>query len=145
MKSPENNIYHDLPVQEGLERVFQVISEPTELTQWWPLKCSGTPGMGELYNFFFGEPYNWFGKVVQFQKNESFYIQMTDADEDWNGTIFGFELAEAKGTTWIKFSHKGWSAPNQHFRHSSFCWALLLNGLKQYIEKGVVIPFEDRS
>ena len=32
-----------------------------------------------------------------------------------------------------------------HYGRSSYCSAMLLNGLKNYIEKGVVVPFEDKG
>lgn len=51
----------------------------------------------------------------------------------------------------VNFSHVNWAEANDHFKHSSFCWALLLNGLKNYLEdnyleNGIIIPFKkDRS
>jgi len=70
---------------------------------------------------------------------------MTRSDSDWDPTTFGFELENAKKSVKIKFWHIGWPACNSHYRRSSFCWAMLLNGLKSYLERGVVIPFEERD
>ena len=140
-----HNIHHDLPIEASIKEVFDAISLPEELTQWWPMKCSGKPEEGATYNFYFGEPYNWFGKVVKCEPNKSFLIQMTQTDKDWQDTIFGFELEDRGKHIWVSFKHEGWPESNQHFRHSSYCWAILLNGLKQYVENGIVIPFENRS
>ncbi|MEQ8573885.1 MAG: SRPBCC domain-containing protein, partial [Fulvivirga sp.] len=74
-----------------------------------------------------------------------FHIKMTDADEDWNPTSFGFDLTELEGGVDVKFWHVGWPECNHHFRRSSYCWAILLQGLKNYIEKGIIIPFEERE
>ena len=70
---------------------------------------------------------------------------MTDADSDWNPTIFGFDLIEVDNGTRVQFFHKDWPKCNHHYRRSSYCWALLLKGLKDYVERGIILPFEDRA
>ena len=70
---------------------------------------------------------------------------MTKSDADWDGTTFGFEIKKAVNGCWLNFSHANWPAINDHFKHSSYSWAMLLNGLKKYLEKELIIPFEDRS
>ncbi|MFT7899209.1 SRPBCC domain-containing protein [Tenacibaculum ascidiaceicola] len=139
-------VYHNFPINELSNKVYKAITNPDDLVYWWPLKCSGVPKLGAEYNFFFGEPYNWYGEVIKCEKNTSFYIKMTKSDEDWNPTTFGFDLFEKdEGVTWVHFFHKGWTEQSNHFKHSSYCWALLLNGLKNYVEKGIIIPFEERN
>ncbi len=88
---------------------------------------------------------NWYGVVTEVKENESFYIRMTNSDKDWDGTTFGFTLEEIEQGVYVRFSHTNWSTDNDHFKFSSFCWAMLLNGLKNYLEKGIVIPFEERE
>ena len=83
--------------------------------------------------------------MVDYTQNKSFHIQMTDADEDWNPTTFGFDLRETEQGVWLEFWHKNWPELNHHFRRSSCCWAILLKGLKDYVEKGIIVPFEERA
>jgi len=139
------NIYHDLTIDASLRSVFQAISQPEHLVNWWPLKCTGKPSDGEIYNFFFTEEYDWFGEVFNYVAEASFYIKMTKSDPDWDPTSFGFDLEEVDRKVLLKFSHVGWPECNHHFRRSSFCWAILLKGLKEYLEKGIILPFEKRS
>jgi uncharacterized protein YndB with AHSA1/START domain len=139
------SIHHDLEIKESPCKVFQAVSEPKHLVNWWPLKCSGIPKENEEYNFFFTPEYDWYGTVSKYEKNKSFHIKMTKADIDWNPTSFGFDLEQKNDTTLIKFWHIGWPECNAHFRRSSFCWAMLLNGLKNYVERGIIIPFEERE
>ncbi|MEQ8472013.1 MAG: SRPBCC domain-containing protein [Marinoscillum sp.] len=138
-------IHHNFVIEKSLQEVFEGISNPDHLINWWPLTCKGTPLIGEEYNFFFGEPHNWFGRVVESKPAESFHIKMTRSDPDWDPTTFGFDLKSHDKGTKVAFWHKDWPTSNDHYKHSSFCWALLLKGLKDYLEKGVVIPFEDRA
>lgn len=138
-------IYHSLIINTSKNKVFDAVSLPEHLNNWWTLKCSGNPSLNEVYNLNFTNTYNWFGKVSTCFLNKSFHIKMTSSDSDWNPTTFGFELEEVKNGTLLKFSHENWQELNHNFKHSSFCWAMLLNGLKNYLEKGIVIPFEERN
>ena len=139
------NIHHDLFINKSPSSIFDAISQPSHLENWWPLKCSGKPEVGATYNFFFEEPYDWFGEVVKCEKNISFHIKMTQSDADWDPTTFGFDLEKMENGTMVHFWHKGWPECNHHFKRSSYCWAILLRGLKNYLEKGVILPFEERS
>ncbi|MEC3907317.1 SRPBCC domain-containing protein [Tamlana sp. 2201CG12-4] len=139
------SIFHNLVINTSPEDVFHAVSQPKHLDNWWTLKSSGKPEQGTEYNLNFTDQYNWFCKVSKVAPNKSFHLKMTISDEDWNPTTFGFDLEEETGSTLVKFSHINWREANHEFKHSSFCWAILLKGLKDYLEKGTVIPFEDRS
>lgn len=139
------DILFDITIQATREKVFESFCLPEHLDNWWTLKSSGSPELGNIYNLNFTDQYNWFGEVSDVVPNERFYLKMTQSDPDWDPTTFGIELEEKAQSTLLKFSHANWPTNNHHFRHSAFCWAQLLNGLKNYIEKGVVIPFENRS
>lgn len=138
-------IYHDLVVNTSLEKVFNAVSKPKHLINWWPLKCTGNPTVGEEYNFYFTPEYDWLAEVIKCIPNESFHIKMTKSDPTWDSTSFGFDLTSVNDRVQIKFWHIGWKECDTDFRRSSFCWAMLLNSLKNYLEKGIVIPFEDRE
>ncbi|MGC6479448.1 MAG: SRPBCC family protein [Flavobacteriaceae bacterium] len=140
-----HSIEHDLIIQASPAKVFHAITTPEELNQWWTKKCSGRPTMGAPYNLFFTEEYDWWGKVSACEVDQHFEIQMTQSDQDWDPTRFGFRLHTKGNATLVAFYHEGWQENNHHFKFSSWCWALLLKGLKDYLEKGTVIPFEKRS
>jgi uncharacterized protein YndB with AHSA1/START domain len=140
-----HNIYHDLVIDSPRTKVFGAVSRPEELIKWWPLKCSGEPAVGKTYNFYFGPEYDWLGTVTDCEPDAAFHIKMTRSDPDWEHTSFGFDLEETKNGTSVSFWHKGWPDCNKHFRIASFCWAILLKGLKDYCEQGTIIPFEQRS
>ena len=139
------NIYHDISIEASINKIFQAVSQPELLINWWPKKCSGKPELGSDYNFYFTDEYDWYGKVSKFEKNKSFHIKMTKSDADWDPTSFGFDLEEQEKGALLHFWHTGWPQNNHHFRRSSFCWAILLNGLKNYVEKRVIVPFEERA
>ncbi|MDT7827134.1 SRPBCC domain-containing protein [Pricia sp. S334] len=139
------SIYHDLNIKAPAREVFEKITLPDHLINWWPLRCEGEPEVGASYNFYFTPEFDWYGKVIACNPNVAFQIKMTQADADWKGTSFSFDLEDTAKGVLLKFSHKSWPKCNHHFRRSSFCWAILLNSLKKYIEKGTVVPFEERQ
>lgn len=140
-----NAIYHDLWINASAPAVFESITSPKHLVNWWPLRCSGSPKLDTEYNFYFTPEYDWYGRVIQSEPNRAFHIKMTKSDEDWDPTSFGFDLEPLEGGVQLQFWHKDWPVCNHHFRRSSYCWAILLQGLKNYMEKGVIVPFEDRE
>lgn len=139
------SIHHDLEIKAPAQKIYEAVSAPEHLINWWPESCSGIPKTGEVYNFKFTEAYNWFGKVIRAIPNEAFHIKMTQSDADWNPTSFGFDLVSNQAKVLVKFWHIDWPDCNAHFRRSSFCWAILLQGLKNYVEKDIIIPFEERE
>ena len=139
------NIYHNFLIKASPEQVFDAVSLPKHLDNWWTLKSSGKPQLDAEYNLNFTDEYDWYCRVSEVKPNQIFYLKMIKSDDDWNPTTFGFDLETTENGTMVKFSHVNWPKDNHHFKHSSFCWALLLNGLKNYLEKGIVIPFEERN
>jgi len=139
------SIYHSFSIKAAAQQVFDAITIPQHLNNWWSLKSSGKPKLGTKYNFNFTDEYDWYGTVIQVIENQSFFIKMIQSDNDWNSTTFGFELEQASESTLVNFSHTGWLECNTEFKQSSFCWAILLNGLKNYVETGIIIPFEERE
>jgi uncharacterized protein YndB with AHSA1/START domain len=89
--------------------------------------------------------YDWRARVIEAEPNRKLTWQMTSAMDDWMNTHVGFSLKEENGVTQVKFSHLYWKELNDHFAIATFCWGQLLNGLKQYAEEGIIIPFEKRN
>jgi uncharacterized protein YndB with AHSA1/START domain len=140
-----HSIYHDFIINSSKEKVFNAFTTPNHLNNWWTLKSSGKPFLDEVYNLNFTHEYNWFAKVTEVELNQKFYLSMTISSDDWQSTTFGIALENHQNGTLVKFTHKGWKTINDEFRNTSFCWAILLNDLKNYLEKGTVIPFEERN
>ncbi|WGD34035.1 SRPBCC domain-containing protein [Olleya sp. YS] len=140
-----HNILHDLVIKVAPKQVFDAVTQPEHLNNWWTLKSSGQPELGAEYNLNFTDKYDWYCKVSEVVPNQSFYLKMTQSDPDWMPTTFGFNLKNHDNGTLVEFSHNDWQSNSHHFRHSTYCWALLLKGLKQYLENHIILPFEARG
>ncbi|TXG35651.1 SRPBCC family protein [Seonamhaeicola maritimus] len=139
------SIFHNLEINASTKEVFDAVSQPEHLNNWWTLKSSGIPKLNQEYNLNFTDSYNWYCNVSEVKTNEYILFKMTKSDRDWSPTTFGFDLQETETGTSVRFSHSNWRIQNDHFKIASFCWAILLNGLKKYLEKGIIIPFEERN
>lgn len=138
-------IFHNLQIEASTKKVFNAVSQPKHLDNWWTLKSSGKPELHAEYNLNFTDEYDWYCKVSKVKSDASIHFKMVKADNDWNPTTFGFDLEQTEKGTLVKFSHVDWQYANNHFKTASFCWAMLLNGLKNYLEKEIIVPFKDRN
>lgn len=138
------DILQDFPVKTPPARVFEAISTPRGLDQWWTKSCSGTPKPGATYQLGFGPEYQWRATVTRCEPASAFELTLQQADSDWTGSRVGFELAPTPSGTQVRFYHRGWPEANEHFRISSHCWALYLRLLRRYLEQGEFVPYEDR-
>lgn len=138
------DIFHDFPINVSPERVFDAISQPAGLDQWWTKRASGQPKLGAEYELWFGPEYDWRAIVTRCVPQAQFELQVTQADADWLGTRVGFDLASGGTGTTARFYHRGWPAANDHYRVSCFCWAMYLRILRRFLERGESVPYEAR-
>lgn len=138
------DIYHDFPVNASGHRVFQAVSSPVGLDAWWTKNSWGTPEKGAEYKLRFGPDYDWRGRVTRAVPNKEFELEITVAHKDWVHTRVGFALSEKNGVTQVRFHHTGWPELNEHYRISSYCWAMYLRLMKRFVEIGEVTPYEKR-
>ena len=139
------DIVHDFSVKATRADVFKAVSTPAGLDSWWTKRSSGEPKQNAAYELWFGPEYDWRAIVSRYVPDTEFELQLTAAQEDWQGTKVGFRLDEKDGYTHVRFHHRGWPQENDHYRGSCFCWAMYLRLLKRYIESGAVVPYEKRD
>lgn len=138
------DIYHDFPIAAPPARVFGAISTPEGIDQWWSQECLGRPELGELYELSFGPGYDWTARVTRCVPDAEFELTFVDADAEWLGARIGFRLSGDEDSTQVSFYHVGWPEVNEHYRVSSFCWAMYLRILKRNVEHGETVAWDER-
>ena len=138
------DIVHDFPIKASRQKVFEAVSSPDGLDSWWTKRSFGHPEEGNEYVLWFGPQDNWRAVVTRSAPDVEFELQITQAHHDWQGTRVGFLLEETGGLTQVRFHHIDWPQANDHYRGSSFCWAMYLRLLRRYIENHEVVPYEIR-
>ena len=139
-----NDILHDFPIAASRDAVFRAISTPAGLDQWWTRRSKGTAAPSAEFELEFGPGYDWGARVVVHEPPRAIEFEMVRATPDWMGTRVGFVLSDGPGGTRVRFHHAGWSAPDDHYRTSSFCWAMYLRILKRHLEFEETVPYERR-
>lgn len=138
------DILQDFPIKAAPERVFEAISTPDGLSQWWTKRSAGRPAVGAEYELWFGPDYDWRARVTRLAAPHEFELEMVRADDDWRGTKVGFHLKGGPEKTFVRFHHTGWPELNEHHRISCHCWAMYLRVLRRYLEHGERVPYDDR-
>lgn len=138
-------INHRLAIRATPAVVFAAISLPTGLNAWWTKDCEGEPVPGASYRFFFSEDFDWTADVTDVDPQRLIEWRFTDAEPDWTGTRLRIVLEADGNTTWVSFLHDGWKEDNEHFCHTSFCWAQYLRLLRRWIEDGTSVAYEKRG
>jgi uncharacterized protein YndB with AHSA1/START domain len=138
-------IKHRLAVRSSPAVVFAAISLPTGLNAWWTKECEGEPTLNAPYRFYFSDEFDWEGTVTDIEAGLAIEWRFTNAEPDWTGTRLRIELEPEGEKTWISFLHDGWKEDNDHFCHTSFCWAQYLRLLRRWIEEGMSVAYEKRG
>ena len=86
------DILQDFPVHARPHRVFEAISTPDGLNNWWTRTSAGKPIEGTEYELNFTPDYHWRAVVACCVTDSEFELQITKADGDWTGTFVGFRL-----------------------------------------------------
>lgn len=139
------SIYHDLIIKAEISQVFKGISAPELLNEWWTDTCKGELALGGEFELGFTQSCIWHGRVTKLTTNKKFELLIVNSHEDWDDTKVGFVLDEKNNATKICFYHSDWKNLNEHFRISSYCWAVYLRILKGYLEKGIRVAFKERD
>ncbi len=139
------DIQHDFPVRADRARTFQAFGTPEGLDHWWTRRSNGEAALGGLWELFFDERYDWRAVVRAYERDRLIEWELTRADPDWEGTRVRVELSDHPGgLTWVRFSHSGWRESNEHYRISSYCWAMYLRIAKHWIQRDEVVPYDHR-
>lgn len=137
-------ILHDFPIFASPARVFAAFSTPAGLDSWWTLRAKGVVQLDGTVELNFGPEYDWLARVTEYEDGRSIEYEITQAMPGWQGSRVGARFAPVPGGTEVRFYHRGWPEASDHFRVSSYCWAMYLRILKRHLEFGEVVPYADR-
>ena len=130
------HIHHDIEIHGFRDELFDAVTKPELLDKWWTVKAEGHSEVNAEYRFYFSDEYDWKAKILEVHPPDSVSYLMTKADNDWTNTILSFEIIEIDHLRQnLRFEHRNWSSVNDHFRKTSYCWALYLNEIKKMVEK----------
>ena len=138
------SITHNFPINAEPIDVWNAVALPEGLDEWWTMTSKGTPTVGSTYLLYFGPEYHWKAEVTRSEPGVCFELVLTEAEEDWKGSVVGFDLEPLKKGTRVAFVHSGWPEANGHYKTSSYCWAMYLRIMKRFVEFGEHVEYSQR-
>jgi uncharacterized protein YndB with AHSA1/START domain len=139
------DIRHRVAISAPLERVYEAVSTPEGLSQWWTRDgVRGGSGEGSALQFFFGQPTPAATmEVTRLSPDGHVSWNCVDGADEWVGTTITFDLTHTDTDTVVLFTHADWREPVEFMAHCSARWAYFLLSLKRYVETGTGTPFPD--
>jgi uncharacterized protein YndB with AHSA1/START domain len=141
-------IEREIYVEAAPEVVFEVVSSPAHLRQWWPDDARYEPAAGSTGEIVFGDP-DAGGAVVQFsvvevQPPRTFSFRWTQpAGEravEGNSLLVTFDLAPSGGGTLLRmtetgFREMGWEVAvlEQQYQEHVTGWSFYLPRIAPYL------------
>ena len=138
------NILHEFTIAAPPARIFECMTTPAGLDQWWTHYSSGKPEVDALYALGFGPEYDWDARGIHHPSGNTVVFSRSAPSATLAMCIRGFHLTPLGDHTRVSFRHSGWKAETPHFGTTSFAWAMYLRHLRRYVETGEAIPYEDR-
>ena len=128
-----HGIYHDVYIDASPEHIFDAVTSEAGLNNWWTDACSVERRVGGKYYFHFEPDYDWHAEVAEWSTSQHVVWYFTQADEDWTGTKLSFSIVNTDRGPLLRMEHTGWRTLNDHFRHTSYCWAQYLRKLQKHL------------
>ena len=135
-------INHLIGIKGSLTKTYTAVSTIEGLKEWWTVDISGSPKVGAIIRFRFGDYGKTEMKVTALQKNSLVKWKCTKhAARAWVGTELTFALKATEGQVYLRFRQAGWKKAGDFLAYCSTKWAAYLLGLKEFIETGAGRPF----
>jgi len=130
-------IYHVIDIKCSPRQLFDALTEPTLLQQWWLPEVKGKIELDGLYEFWAGDHvYNQMRVVELVDKRLLRWLCENDGDDDqWKNTEINFEIQESQGySLTLHFKHNKWKEATSFFGLCSYHWGRHLEQLKNLCE-----------
>ena len=129
------SIKHLFHINASKEKVFEAISTIEGLKNWWTVQTAGSPEVGGIIEFRFGEFENDM-KVLELKPNESLTWECVASAPDWVGTKFTFHVDTNEGKTRLRFEQSGWKETGDFYAACCFSWGRYMESLRQFCQTG---------
>jgi uncharacterized protein YndB with AHSA1/START domain len=140
------DILHLVRIQASPERVYDALTTPEGIRNWWTRDSDldvRVGGEGE-FRFYGGKT------ITQIRIDElrpharvSWTVTASGAPGGWAGTTIAFELRPTGDVTVLAFRHRGFAEANDGYALVNTGWAYYLVSLQQYLELGRGAPHPD--
>ena len=136
-----HQINHRVGIKASPEKIYELLTTDTGLTQWWTNDVSGAGDVGSVIKFRFdggGPDFT----VSELTPNKVVHWKHSgNVPEDWMGTEISYQLEVEGDQTFVRFIHANWKESSDFLAHCSTKWAVFMLSLKDAAETGRGKPF----
>lgn len=127
---------HQITIAADAASVYRALTTREGLAAWWTPDVEAEPHEGSTAVFGFGNRSTVFRmNVVKLDANrEVQWICESDALPDWHGTRVCWEIMPGVSNCAVRFTHSGFSSPNEIFRACNTDWGWLMHALMDTLE-----------
>lgn len=137
------NIEVELEIEAPVEAVWKALTDPEELTNWFPLEAGVQPGAGGSLRWTWDEEITWESRIEVWEPNRhlrAVYEDPRPSETNPEGPTrlaMDFTLEARGGKTVLRLVHSGFGSGtdwNETYDGTSTGWQFELRGMKHYLE-----------
>ncbi|MDB5533841.1 MAG: Aha1 domain protein [Hyphomicrobiales bacterium] len=141
------DIMHLLAVKAPADKVYDAITTPDGVRNWWTRTADLATKVGGTGAFRFphyGPSSETQVRIDDLQRPARVaWSVLSSFHPEWRDTTIAFDMAENGDATRIAFAHRGFKEANEAYALFTTGWAYYLVSLKRYVEIGEGGPNPD--
>jgi uncharacterized protein YndB with AHSA1/START domain len=141
------DIMHIVKIHASPERVYQALTTPEAIRNWWTRDAVLDSRIGGTGEFGFLERPN-ITKVSVAELTAPVHVgwkTISAGAPGWDGTTITFDLRADGSDTALAFAHRGFKQADGAYAATTTGWGYYLVSLKRYLEAGKGMPHPDNS
>jgi len=137
---------HFIGAKYTKEEMFNAISKPSGLEEWWATKAEGINEEGETLFLTFDNLTTLKFKYDEIIPNDKLVLTCFDSFKSWDKTQLVFEIIEKDNQAFLTQTHQNINPHDiESLTYFSSKWTVYLLSLKQYLETGAGTPYPNET
>lgn len=136
-----DSVERTIRIEAPVDAVWAVLTDPDELTNWFPLEAEVTPGEGGVIHAKWSDE-TWFDERIEIWKTNE-HLRTVGADGGWAGIATDYHLRSDSGSTVLRVVSSGFGADDdwqEMLEAFGGGWDFELRGLRHYLERHAGTP-----
>ncbi len=130
-------IWHELHLHASPRAVYEALTDPKKIANWWTTDTRGKSAVGEKLEFWFCGQLAAEIVVTALEPDARVRWRVTDRGiDEWTDTEISFEIFRRDNKTILHLLHSKWRDTAKMFPECSMHWAIFLLSLKEFVDAG---------
>ena len=128
-------IRHQISIETTPNKVYEALATQGGLRSWWTADTTTDEKAGGRAEFGFDKRGTVFRMHIEKLEPGKRAVWTCHGDHpEWNGTTLTWDIADAGGSTVLRFTQSGWEAITDYCATCNSTWGELMYRLKNYLE-----------